>query len=226
MQGTSRLWLVRAGPIDWSDPNRPDEFVGRAEAPLSVEGRRAALEIAERIGARPLARILGSGLLRSAQAAEPSCRRAGLALEVDPGLLPLDLGAWQARAPRDDDEPALAAWRACEPDAAAPGGECWDELLARVRLALGRAARAADGGEAALFAHGSVLRAALACTFALGARGAARWNPRPGSAISIDWPAGDDAGTRPALAGFDLDWAPPLATGGRDRFPGGPTVAS
>ena len=52
----------------------------------------------------------------------------------------------------------------------------------------------------------------------------ARFALRAGGCATLDWPL--DAGTAPALVGFDLDWVPVFLAKGRPKFPGGPGVAS
>lgn len=232
MRSTARIWLVRSGPIATAaqasaHSESAQRFVGRRDAPLSAAGLQRAHEIADLLAARPLVGVLATRLERARAMAGPLVARTGLALELANDLEPLDMGDWQDRDPGTIAESeALARWLAYEPEAAPSGGETWAALFARVERALSRVAERAAGGEVAVFVHGTVLRAALATTFALGPRGMAGTEPAPGALAGLDLPTQQDQESRPTVAGLDLDWTPPVASGGRERFPGGPTVAS
>jgi probable phosphoglycerate mutase len=157
----SDLWLLRHGETAWTILGR---HTGRTDLELTPLGRRQAMVLGRRLGARPFALVLTSPLLR----AHETCRLAGhgeVAL-LEPDLQEWDYGAYEGRTTVEirAERPGWTIW-----DGGVPGGETIDEVAARADRVIARAAAA--GGDVALFAHGHLLRV-------LGAR----WIGLPGAA--------------------------------------------
>lgn len=140
--------LVRHGETDWS---RTGRHTGRTDIPLTDEGVRHAQLLAERLQARAFAAVLTSPLERARQ----TCRLAGLEehAHVRAELLEWDYGDYEGVTTAEirETKPDWLLWRdGC------PGGEDASQVGERVDRLIAEL-RGLDG-DAALFAHGHVLR--------------------------------------------------------------------
>lgn len=96
------------------------------DAPLTEAGCRQALELADRLSALPVDRVVSSPYARAVATIEPFARRSGLAIERDERLAerrisPQPVAHWRELVRRAFDDP----------DFALPGGESGREALAR-----------------------------------------------------------------------------------------------
>jgi broad specificity phosphatase PhoE len=152
------LVLVRHGETEWS---RTLKHTGRTDVPLTGEGRRQAVLLRESLAGRRFERVLSSPLGRAVE----TCRLAGLGerAERTEALLEWDYGEYDG-ATTDGirkGRPDWLLWRdGC------PGGETAADVGARVDPLI--AELRASAGDAALFAHGHVLRVLAARWLGLG----------------------------------------------------------
>jgi broad specificity phosphatase PhoE len=157
------LVLVRHGETEWS---RTGKHTGRTDIPLTEAGRRSAEVLRESLSARVFARVLTSPLSRAAD----TCRLAGLGTaETRDELLEWDYGEYDGLTTPEIRErrPDWRLWRdGC------PGGESPDDVAARVDRLI--AELQTLDGDAALFAHGHVLRVLAARWIELGPEWGAR----------------------------------------------------
>ena len=140
--------LVRHGETAWSVSG---QHTGRTDIPLTDNGRRMAAVVGHALAERAFALVLTSPLQR----ARETCRIAGYGdrAQVREDLMEWDYGAYEGlTTPRIHEmRPDWSLWRdGC------PGGETAAQVGQRVDRII-REARAADG-DAAIFAHGHVLR--------------------------------------------------------------------
>jgi broad specificity phosphatase PhoE len=140
--------LVRHGETEWS---RSGRHTGRTDVPLTEAGARNAELLAARLEARRFAAVFTSPLSRASE----TCRLAGLgdAAQIREELREWDYGEYegatteQIRAGR----PGWLLWRE-----GCPGGEDARQVGARADSLIDELRGLA--GDAALFAHGHVLR--------------------------------------------------------------------
>ena len=156
--------LVRHGETEWS---RTGKHTGRTDIPLTDNGRRKAEVLRPLLAGRRFARVLTSPLSRAAE----TCRLAGLgeAAEKRDELLEWDYGDYDGLTTPEirEQRPDWRLWRdGC------PGGETPDEVAARVDRLIDEV-KGLDG-DAALFAHGHVLRVLSARWIELGPEWGAR----------------------------------------------------
>ena len=150
--------LIRHAETEWSLARK---HTGRTDIPLTDAGREAARSLLGRLAGRHFALVLTSPLVRAAETA----RLAGLEAAEDPDLMEWDYGEYEGRTTRDirAERPDWWLWRdGC------PGGEAPADVAARADRVIARALAALADGDAALVAHGHVLRAL-----------AARWIEQP-----------------------------------------------
>jgi broad specificity phosphatase PhoE len=140
--------LVRHGETEWS---RDGRHTGRTDVPLTEPGRREAEALGGALGAWRFGLVLASPLIRASE----TCRLAGLGEVAIPSddLLEWDYGAYEGRRTEEirEERPDWTLWRDGVPsgETAADVGARADRVVARLREA---------GGDAAVFAHGHVLR--------------------------------------------------------------------
>jgi broad specificity phosphatase PhoE len=160
--------LVRHGETEWS---RARKHTGRTDVPPTEEGCRQAVALARYLGTRRFALVLTSPLSR----AKDTCRLAGLgdvALERA-DLMEWDYGTYEGRTTAEirEERPGWTLWFD-----GVPGGETAADVGARADRVIAEL-RAAEG-DAAVFAHGHLLRVL-----------AARWlglEPADGRLFALD----------------------------------------
>jgi probable phosphoglycerate mutase len=145
--------LVRHGETEWTLSR---QHTGTTDIPLTDNGRRQAEAVAPRLAGREFALVLSSPLGRALE----TCRLAGLgdSPEISADLLEWNYGEYEGVTTADirKTDPGWDLWRdGC------PGGENAAQVAARVGRVIARL-RDLDG-DAALFAHGHVLRVLAAC---------------------------------------------------------------
>lgn len=140
--------LVRHGETAWT---RAGKHTGYTDVPLTQRGRDDARALGVELSRRQFALVLTSPLTR----AQETCRLAGLgavAARRDE-LTEWDYGAYEGRTTIEirKEHPGWTLWRDGVPDGetAAEVGERADRIIDELRAA---------AGDAAVFAHGHVLR--------------------------------------------------------------------
>lgn len=169
--------LVRHGETEWS---RTGRHTGRTDVPLTDAGRRQAELLRASLAGRPFAWVLTSPLSRAAD----TCRLAGLGAPAEPRdeLLEWDYGAYEGLTTPQirEERPDWSLWRdGC------PGGERPEEVAARADRVIAEL-RGLDG-DAALFAHGHVLRVLSARWIELGPEWGARLVLTTASVSTLGW---------------------------------------
>jgi probable phosphoglycerate mutase len=151
------LWLIRHGETEWTVTG---QHTGRTDIPLTALGRRQAAALGRRLAGRTFALVLVSPLTRALE----TCRIAGygdVAKRTD-DLSEWDYGAYEGRTTPDirTQVPGWTIWTGNPPD-----GETLEQVARRASNVIEEATAA--GGDAALFAHGHVLRVLAACWLGL-----------------------------------------------------------
>jgi broad specificity phosphatase PhoE len=160
--------LARHGETEWSRDRR---HTGRTDIPLTERGRREAAKLRDALAGRSFARVLSSPLGRALE----TCRLAGLGdrAELSDDLVEWDYGEYEGITTAEirEKRPDWNLWRdGC------PGGETAADVGRRVD----RVVAALDGleGDAAVFAHGHLLRVLAARWLGLG--------PEAGALLALD----------------------------------------
>jgi broad specificity phosphatase PhoE len=152
------IYLVRHGATERSVEGR---HTGRADIPLTDEGRRQAGMLRERLAGKPFALVLVSPLKRALETAQLA--GYGDVAEIEPDLMEWDYGAYDNLTAVEirRERPGWTPW-----DGGFPEGETLQQLAARAERVLARVRPV--NGDVALFAHGHILRVI-----------AARWLEQP-----------------------------------------------
>ncbi|HTO05535.1 MAG TPA: histidine phosphatase family protein [Myxococcota bacterium] len=153
----ARIVLVRHGEIA---ANAARIWHGSTDSELTERGQLQAGRVAEHLALReprPVA-LYVSPLRRTRATAAPIAARLGLELRLEPGLREYGIGELEGVS-YDDlmREHRFFERIAQDPGFAPPGGESPREVIARVRDALERIARAHRGEQAIVVSHGAAL---------------------------------------------------------------------
>ncbi len=162
------ILLARHGETEWS---RDRKHTGLTDTPLTDIGRREAVVLRDSLAGRSFARVLSSPLSRALE----TCRLAGLGdqAELTDDLREWDYGEYEGITTAEIRErrPDWYLWRdGC------PGGETAADVGRRADRVI--ASLAGAEGDAALFAHGHVLRVLTARWLGLG--------PEAGALFKLD----------------------------------------
>jgi broad specificity phosphatase PhoE len=143
------IYLIRHGETEWSLSGR---HTGVSDIPLTEHGRQQARLLAHELAARHFELVLTSPLRR----ARETCELAGLAerAEIDPDLMEWNYGDYEGLT-SDQIHVHRPAWTVFN-DGGGPGGETPEQVGVRVDRVIARVR--AVRSDAALFAHGHVLR--------------------------------------------------------------------
>lgn len=144
----SSLVLIRHGETEWS---REQRHTGRTDIPLTPTGREQALLAGARLGTTEFSRVLVSPLQRARDTAELAGLK-GMA-EVCDDLVEVDYGDYEGRTTLEvrEERPGWDFW-----NDACPNGEPFEAAGARADRVI-ELLQDIDG-EAALVAHGHILR--------------------------------------------------------------------
>lgn len=149
---TDCLWLLRHGATEWSEH---ELHTGRADPPLSAEGREQAAATGHLLEGRAFARVMVSPQLR----AQETCELAGFGeeAEVSEELVEWDYGSYEGLTDDDTDE-RRPGWNLFRDGA--PDGESPAQVAARIQRILG--GLEAVSGPCLAVGHGKLLRALAA----------------------------------------------------------------
>jgi probable phosphoglycerate mutase len=142
------LWLIRHGETEWS---LSGAHTGRTDLPLTRTGEEKAAAIRGKLEGRQFSLVLVSPLQR----ARRTCEIAGYgdAAKVEPNLLEWNYGDYEGKTTAEirKERPNWFLFRD-----GVPNGESIEHVAARAEKVIERAVNAE--GDAALFAHGHILR--------------------------------------------------------------------
>ncbi len=127
-----KVMLIRHGE---TESNRGRLALGREDVPLNERGRCQALAVARSLAALPVAAVYSSPLIRARETAEAIAVELGLPVQLEPGLIEMDVGEMEGMdfaQMRERYGEFLREWvseRAAE--VVMPGGECLADVAAR-----------------------------------------------------------------------------------------------
>lgn len=127
----TRIIIVRHGRTEW---NRVERFRGRADIGLDEVGMKQAEAAAKRIGELPISAIYSSPLRRAVTTAELIAGPLGLNVQLMPGIVDIDYGAWQGLSTEDvvaKDGNLYSQWIESPDKVKFPGGESFTEVRER-----------------------------------------------------------------------------------------------
>ncbi len=171
-----RLLLVPHAETDWSVEQR---YAGHADIPLNARGWGQAAALALELARERIDAVQSSDLRRARETAMTIAGMRGLAVQSDPRLRELHVGAWQGLTVEEIQRrqpETLAAWMADASNEGPPGGESLAELAGRVSEFFDSVRGESADKHLALVAHRGSLRV-LICV-ALGLEPRLNWRFR------------------------------------------------
>jgi len=150
------LWLIRHGETPW---NREARAQGQSDPPLSELGVQQAERLAQRLAGVTFDAVYASDLARARYTARLVLPAAEI--KLDKRLREIHFGDWEGKVWLElegADKAALDAWFKDPYRRRAPGGESYEDLLARVSEWLKSLPKT---GRVVAFAHGGTIRSAL-----------------------------------------------------------------
>jgi broad specificity phosphatase PhoE len=167
----TRIILIRHGE---TARNAGRLALGRADVPLNDLGLAQADALARRLGSDAFGRIdaiYSSPLQRAVQTAAPLARALGLDVQIEPGLIEMNVGEVEGlpyNEVREQYPEFTRAWFSEElADAVMPGGESLRQVQERAQYALDRIVAAHEGSTVAAVAHNFVILTLLCKTLDL-----------------------------------------------------------
>lgn len=161
----TRLFLVRHGSTD-ANERRPFVLQGsEIDGPLTVTGQRQAVQLAEFLTAVEFSAIYASPMFRALQTADRCAEPRGLSVVPIDSLKECRVGRWQGLSwdqIRERDPTECERFLADPGREPHPGGESYQDLLARVAPAFDGILAAHPGKNVLVVAHNMVNRAYLA----------------------------------------------------------------
>jgi probable phosphoglycerate mutase len=169
--------LVRHGATDWSEEGR---HTGWTDVPLNERGRRQASALVPALAGQSFAVVLCSTLQR----AVTTCERAGLlgVAQLDADLREWNYGEYEGLT-WDEIRARRPGWNLW--DGGVVGGEALDQVAARADRVIARLHEV--DGDAAVFAHGHLLRVLAARWIGQPPRCAQHLNLSTASISTVGW---------------------------------------
>lgn len=151
----ARYVVVRHGE---SVANEQRVFAGQTDSPLTPLGRRQAQALAAALREERIDRIIASDLSRARDTAEAIARPRGLRVETTPALREWDVGELVGLDRAASEARFGDVARFFHAGSRVPGGESFEEVVARVTAFLEELTPRALGSTVCLVAHGMTNR--------------------------------------------------------------------
>ncbi len=157
----TRIRFVRHGEVS-TDFN--GTFYGGRNVPLSPEGEKKSVELADQLATDPIDLVVTSPLDRTVFLAKSLAEKAGAPWVVEKNLRELDRGAWSTKTLEEietDDPGAIARYVADPESGNGPEGEPESVFCHRVWSTVDRLAAEHPGAHLVAVAHAHVIRAVM-----------------------------------------------------------------
>lgn len=161
MMEKTRIYLIRHGEVEGAGTRR---YNGHADVSLSERGISQYHLMKERLADKDISACYTSDLSRCASGADIICSRLGLIPVRERNLRELDIGVWEGKTWAELMEKYPIEWQARLDDIVnyrVPGGECLNDLHARVMTAINAIAQRHRGENVLVVAHGGANRVIL-----------------------------------------------------------------
>ena len=159
------LYLIRHAE---AEGNLYRRIHGQFDTNVTPNGRRQIAALARRFAAVPVDAVYASDLTRTQTTAQAIAAPKGLPLRLEPGFREINLGVWEDRAfgwLYAFETAQIQCFNQDPRHWQVEGSETFDDYTGRFIAALERVARANDGGTAAIFSHGAVMRGVMMALF-------------------------------------------------------------
>jgi len=169
----SIIYLARHGETEW---NKEKIFRGTIDIPLSEQGKKEAVALAEYLKEEQIQFIYSSPLLRAKQTARALAEKFDLEVKIEPGVIDLNFGSWQGKSieqVKELDPEGFELWEKSPEKIIFPGGESLAQARARAMEALERIAENHPEEKGVVVSHRVICK--LVVLSALGADESGFW---------------------------------------------------
>ncbi len=184
-----RFFLVRHGE---TAENARMRYLGTRDEPLTENGMRQALHVADALSQIPIAAIISSPMLRAADTAAPIQKACGVELRLDRRLAEGSFGRWEGLSRAEvlelgnPDAELLARWES-DPSCAPPGGESINDVQKRVIRLVEELKEEFAGSSVVLVSHVGPIKALLAAALGVSPQVSRRLFLDPGTISVMEW---------------------------------------
>lgn len=151
----TQLFLVRHGATEW---NKQKLAQGTADIELTEDGRKQAIEIAERLSHEKLTAVFSSDLKRAMDTAGPIALAHGFEVIADRRLREIDQGEWTGLHVDEIKRRWPDMWGPARHYSARPDGESPEQVRTRALAAIRDIVEAHPDGPVAVVSHGGTIR--------------------------------------------------------------------
>jgi probable phosphoglycerate mutase len=184
-----RFFLVRHGE---TAENALMRYLGTRDEPLTENGMRQALHVADALSQIPIAAIISSPMRRAADTAAPIQKACGVELRLDRRLAEGSFGRWEGLSRAEvlelgnPDAELLARWES-DPSCAPPGGESINDVQKRVIRLAEELKEEFAGSSVVLVSHVGPIKALLAAALGVSPQVSRRLFLDPGTISVMEW---------------------------------------
>jgi alpha-ribazole phosphatase len=161
-RGPTNVWLIRHAEPEAQARNR---CYGKLDVALSSEGLRQAGAVAETLREQPFTRIYTSPRRRCVQAAEILALRSACPVESSAEFVEMDFGEFEGCSYNEiaESHPEIyRQWMENPTEVRFPGGECFEDVWARVTQAAALLRQRHSGETIGVVSHGGPIRVLIA----------------------------------------------------------------
>jgi alpha-ribazole phosphatase len=153
--------LVRHGQTVWNHSSR---YQGHSDIELSDTGRAQAGQLSRRLATESIQAAYSSDLQRALETARIIAEPHGLTVQALPELREINFGAWEGltfQEIRERFREIADSWHASPGSVRIPGGETFQELMARSYGAVAGLSKRHDPGTIVIVAHGGTIKSII-----------------------------------------------------------------
>jgi probable phosphoglycerate mutase len=167
-------------------------YLGIRDEPLTENGMRQALHVADALSQIPIAAIISSPMRRAADTAAPIQKACGVELRLDRRLAEGSFGRWEGLSRAEvlelgnPDAELLARWES-DPSCAPPGGESINDVQKRVIRLAEELKEEFAGSSVVLVSHVGPIKALLAAALGVSPQVSRRLFLDPGTISVMEW---------------------------------------
>ena len=182
----TKMYLVRNGG---SDTERPGQFVGQLDLPLSRRGEERIMALLSIFEGETIHKVYTSPLLRASMSGRIFSEAFGCPTLVNENLMEISLGEFEGKTFEEieADSPELARNMGTDPvKFRYPGGESFMDLAERAYRAFWEIATRSEGKTVVIFSHGGVNRTIIASLLGMAPEGIFKLEQDPGGMSLVE----------------------------------------
>ncbi len=182
----TKVYLVRNGG---TDTEKPGQFVGQLDLPLSKKGEERIRALLPIFGGETIHKVYASPLMRASMSARIFSESFGVPSLVNENLKEISLGEFEGKTFEEIEakSPELAREMGTDPvKFRYPGGESFMDLAERTYRAFWEITTRSGGKTVVIFSHGGVNRTIIASLLGMAPEGIFKLEQDPGGVSLVE----------------------------------------